>query len=511
MAARGLPHNFQSTKMAFLSEGSSSGEASIPRGQPERQHQTTSIRMLTKVHNRCQSQEEAGEAISSISPSDTSETSGETVMMGNRRDPSTAAPVSFWRVRPSSEACPQEQQPAPHQLRAAMEIRMVQNLRDSTEKRIGTSVVNASSSAALSPPTRLLDDSSKPSRQRGKGEAQVGAFREAWRGPFGFPSALTQMSLRGYTGSEDEDDADRVHGWRGLLPSERRAKQEDDLDSTCTNTNTNTDLESSLTIAQEVDQSKEKQIQVQEATEYDPNKIPMSPLANKSRTVKLLLCLLLLGVATVAITLGVTVSKNQRNPYEHPSEPVDAPSDTSLSNDQKRWIAIDEELEGIFGAYSTSSSTFLQARDWLKHEDPMQLVPEDSNFVQRFTLALFYFQTSGDEGEDGWFSCGKARPELDETDTCGFYLLIQHIPVLDYEVTIRNRWLSSTHECIWAGVTCNALNETSEIRLGEFKFMFICCAHPQISACCLALVSNITRIGLLLLMFFPLPFLFRGT
>ena len=478
MAARALPHNFQSTKMAFLSEGSSSGEASIPQEQPERQHRTTS--MLTNVQSRCQSQEEAaGEAISSMCPSDSSETSGETVMMGNQTDPSTTAPVSFWRVRPSSEAS-HEQQPAPHQIRAAMEIRMARNLRDSTEKRIGsrigTSDLNASSSAALSPPTRLLDFN-KPSRQRGKDEAQVGAFREAWRGPFGFPSALTQMSLRGYAGSEDEDDADRVRSWRGLLPSERRAKQEDDLDSTCTNTNTNTDLESSLTIAQEVDQNKEKRIQVQEATEYDPSKIPMSPLANKSRTVKLLLCLLLLGVATVAITLGV--SKNQRNRHDHPSEPVDAPSDTSLSNYQKRWIAIDEELEGIFGADSTSSSTFLQARDWLKHEDPMQLVPEDSNFVQRFTLALFYFQTSGDEGEDGWFSCGKARPELDETDTCGFYLLTHHIPVLDYEVTIHNRWLSSTHECIWAGVTCNASNETSEIRLGEFKLILICCAPRQ--------------------------------
>ena len=325
---------------------------------------------------------------------------------------------------------------------------------------------------------------------------RVGAHRRPGlpRGSPQHASVLRRANSEEEDGTSENDDMGRVNGWRQPLPSERRAQEQDAA-------------ERGLMIANAVDVVKEDRMERPAAREVDPDE-KSHRLKKRRFGIYGQVCLvILIGVIVVGIALGVT-SGGQGS--QRDDEPIASTRSPPLSEREQRWNAIDKSLEDIFGLES-SSLPFLRARDWLKHEDPMQLVPEDSNFVQRFTLVLFYFQTSGDEGEDGWFSCGKGRPELEETDTCGFYLLIQHIPVPDYEVSIRNRWLSSTHECIWAGVTCNALNETSEIRLGEFKFMFICCAHPQISACCLALVSNITRIGLLLLMFFPLPFLFRGT
>ena len=302
-----------------------------------------------------------------------------------------------------------------------------------------------SSRGALVPPRRI--GSKTPQQTQKQGELEVGAHRENSAHSLGRPSSLMRLSAR-RSRSEDDDDARRVGSWRRMLPSELRASG----------------LEDEIVIAEQVDEEHEKQMFVPEAIEYDTDAKPPISKNRRARAYSMLFCVFVLGIITVGIAAGVSNSRSKGGGNADPMP--------TLSSQEKRWEAIDNELKSTFGATTLSSAAYRQARDWLVYEDPMQLVPEDDNFVQRFTLALLYFQTSGAEGEDGWFSCGKSVPELNETEICSFYLLRNTFPH-DYDVTIRHRWLSSTHECLWAGLSCNFLNQTSGIRLCEYIVVFV--------------------------------------
>lgn len=219
-----------------------------------------------------------------------------------------------------------------------------------------------------------------------------------------------------------------------------------------------------LAVAVEIDEGKEKEAYIPSAIEYDPDAKPPLSKHRKIRLYGLLFCIILIGVV-VGVAVGVSSGNNGNGGGTSETTPTISARDLELQ-------AIDKELDDIFGAgkFTTGrTNPFSKAKEWLKFQDPMEVSAQDSNFVQRFTLALFYFQTSGGSDDnnadvDGWFSCGKAKVELNETDTCEFYDLRTTFPH-DYDVTINNRWLSGTHECVWAGVVCDDLNRTSSLRL----------------------------------------------
>jgi hypothetical protein len=85
-----------------------------------------------------------------------------------------------------------------------------------------------------------------------------------------------------------------------------------------------------------------------------------------------------------------------------------------------------------------------QATDWLINGDLEQTCPNDEKLVQRWTLAVMYYSTSGDEWERcsamGADPCGTENPFLGE-----------------------RRFLSSFDECEWAGIACNTENCVTEV------------------------------------------------
>lgn len=108
------------------------------------------------------------------------------------------------------------------------------------------------------------------------------------------------------------------------------------------------------------------------------------------------------------------------------------------------------------------NSTYNKALDWLLYDDPMQLPPDAQNLVQRYILALFYFQTSQ---QGPWRSCNP--PKVNETSACE-YKKIAGISPLAFEDVPWGRWLSDLHECDWAGISCDE-NKTTMIDLSKLN------------------------------------------
>ena len=81
----------------------------------------------------------------------------------------------------------------------------------------------------------------------------------------------------------------------------------------------------------------------------------------------------------------------------------------------------------------------------------MQLPPDAPNLIQRFVLAEFYFSTTV---RGPWRSCNPPTVGSNETHECDFQLLQWSWPELVFDAVPSNRWLGKTHECEWAGITC---------------------------------------------------------
>ena len=123
-------------------------------------------------------------------------------------------------------------------------------------------------------------------------------------------------------------------------------------------------------------------------------------------------------------------------------------------------------VEGTVGkeVLEDVSSPFSKALRWIMYHDPMELVPEAPNFIQRYVLAYVYYATSV---EKPWVSCNP--PSDDEADSC-LWDKILHLDNLDGRVQVASfRWLSGVPECFWAGISCDAFNQTRSVGLCKFK------------------------------------------
>ena len=116
-------------------------------------------------------------------------------------------------------------------------------------------------------------------------------------------------------------------------------------------------------------------------------------------------------------------------------------------------------------ASSTTLPYYRQALEWMIHQDPAQLVPfQDANFVQRYICAYFAFALKGDATNE-WRSCGPANVTKGQVDTCTWTKLGSTNPVI-YVTEPRYRWLSSAHECEWAGIRCGLQKMVRRIEFG---------------------------------------------
>ncbi|CAB9519760.1 kelch-like [Seminavis robusta] len=75
----------------------------------------------------------------------------------------------------------------------------------------------------------------------------------------------------------------------------------------------------------------------------------------------------------------------------------------TFPTDTPRDMAVRMELERVVGGVVNNIvGPYKMAMDWILYDDPMQLQQYDTNLVQRYILALFYYQTSQDAP---WVSC----------------------------------------------------------------------------------------------------------
>jgi hypothetical protein len=95
----------------------------------------------------------------------------------------------------------------------------------------------------------------------------------------------------------------------------------------------------------------------------------------------------------------------------------------------------------------TPGSAHDLALRWIALEDPFQLTIASSTFLQRYIMAVFYYQTAP------WRSCNP----LDDpaTVSCVFERFARNDDdSISYEPEVATRWLSGASECDWVGIEC---------------------------------------------------------
>ena len=104
---------------------------------------------------------------------------------------------------------------------------------------------------------------------------------------------------------------------------------------------------------------------------------------------------------------------------------------------------------------------------WLIHDDPRMLEPHDLSLLQRHLLVSLHMQTTmmpTPDGTHGWFSCDRPHQDVNNGDE---FCLSRH-SVHDRTGAPACRWLSSSSECTWAGVSCDESNQIVSSQLCKF-------------------------------------------
>jgi hypothetical protein len=210
-----------------------------------------------------------------------------------------------------------------------------------------------------------------------------------------------------------------------------------------------------LAVAMAVEEEEDKYIPA--AVEFDPDS---KPPVYKNRRVRLFVCLACIVIVVIILATAVSVSfvNNSADLDENDISPPP----------YRETIGIKDQIARVIGndLLDDTNSPYVEALQWITHEDPMMLLPDATNFVQRYVAAYLYFATSQTKP---WSSCTK--PVGNETEDCIFTKLVGSFPVLATEIPWK-RWLGNTSECDWAGIFCN---ENEQIRAVEICKYPICC------------------------------------
>jgi hypothetical protein len=174
------------------------------------------------------------------------------------------------------------------------------------------------------------------------------------------------------------------------------------------------------------------------AIEYDPD---AKPPIFQNRRFRLYSFLAVVAVLVGSVSVAVSITVAGKKAQYHVAE--------------REMAGIREAVERVVGAEKLGDSTspYSKALDWIQYHDPLQLIPSNETFIQRYVLALFYYSTSI---QHEW-SAGCAPAVDGETDACVYQRLVDVSE--DGESNIESvpwvRWLSGTSECNWAGILCS--------------------------------------------------------
>jgi hypothetical protein len=102
------------------------------------------------------------------------------------------------------------------------------------------------------------------------------------------------------------------------------------------------------------------------------------------------------------------------------------------------------------------------AADFIIHQDARRLCPDNAKLIQRWVITTVYFSTGGDD----WIKCSASG-----SDPCG-----TETPFVG-----KTAFLSPSHECQWAGISCNFQACVTEIEFGKSDVRSL-----KVSSACLA-------------------------
>ena len=196
----------------------------------------------------------------------------------------------------------------------------------------------------------------------------------------------------------------------------------------------------------------EEDVFIPSAVEYDPD---AKPPIYRNRRFRLYAFLAVFVLVMVAVGTGVGVHLSG-----------DDEDDPMAAFAHRENLGIREAVERTVGAevLEDEGSPYSKALRWIMYEDPMELDPEASNFMQRYILAYFYHATSVDKP---WSSCNPPTEEM--PDSCLWDKIQQLVPIKRVQVP-SFRWLSGASECVWAGIFCDDFNQTRSIDLCKYSF-----------------------------------------
>ena len=215
--------------------------------------------------------------------------------------------------------------------------------------------------------------------------------------------------------------------------------------------------ESSVAVANLVDET-EEDTYMPTAVEFDPfsdAKRPVSPRL----LLYAIICSTIVVAAVVGAAVGATQMRNNKDNNEEGSTSAPAvPYRESIGIREKVELVVDTEQ------LDESSSPYYKALEWTTHLDPMEPTPNQSNFLQRFFAAHFYFATSA---RHEWTWCNPAKGN--ETDYCSFFPYAYSDPYSTPTSGIR--WLSNFTECTWTGIECDTMGQVQQIQLREYAYL----------------------------------------
>jgi hypothetical protein len=200
---------------------------------------------------------------------------------------------------------------------------------------------------------------------------------------------------------------------------------------------------------------------IPKALEYDPDAKPPVIKNRRFRLYMAVSCIAMIVI--VASTIGVMSLTTSNG-----SDSLVGSTPTSAPTCERCGLGIEEALELAVGSDKLygESSPYNKAMEWILYDDALQLGPTDTNLLQRFVLATFYFQTH-EKGD--WLACNRPVEENGEDDTCDHQLLAATRPELQYTSIPSYRWLGATDECTWAGVACDEFGQMRHIDLQAYE------------------------------------------
>jgi hypothetical protein len=203
--------------------------------------------------------------------------------------------------------------------------------------------------------------------------------------------------------------------------------------------------EDNLVIAMSVDEN----TAIPSALEYDHEEYPRS---NKNCRIQIYL-----GISIFLIVTSVTVIFHFIN------------GDQSFLHAKEKSESVEVQNRGdvlylltsMVGKIKMSDQNSPQSRaaEWIIHLDAMQLNLTAENLRQRYIMATFYLSTTVGSL---WLSCN--APLQEQSEDCNLNQSLSSDFFPEQKVTWA-RWLSSKHECDWAGIYCDEFMQIRSIQL----------------------------------------------